>query len=232
MDCYRRRRRYPKSNVGIKCVSVTKTKSSSSSRARQKRRTSTSRKHHRMKNSFIPSNLYSNDFYPANYFFQNDKVQPKFEFNGSSRGGVNCGPYNTNHRAYNSMINLNTPHSSQLQQHQHQLHHQHRWHLPSSRMLMSRSFYNNRKVSSPHVDFDNVEWEREWRFSVERTWAPLTTSAKLLNGFTRACWFCKFPHFSHLLHGLRELSTYAIWNFMALARLCIQSRAQPSLSSQ
>lgn len=153
MDCYSRQRRYPKSNVGIKCVSVTKkNSSSSSSRERQKRRNSTSRKHQRMKSSFISSNLYSNDFYPANYFFQNDKVHPKFEFNHpTSYGGVYGEAYSGNNH-HRSMINLNTPHSSRLQQqqqsHQLPLYHQQRWQLPSSRVLMSRSFGNSRKVSS------------------------------------------------------------------------------------
>lgn len=189
MDCYKRRRRYPKSNVGLKCVSVTK-KKSSSSRVTKKKRNSSSRKHHRMKSSFIPSNLYSNDFYPANYFFQNDKFHPKFDFNltSNSRGGV----YNSsnNNRNYNSMINLNTPHLNQFQLHRHQMHHQQRSYLPSSRMLMSRPCYeyNNRKVSWSRRDGDKMcNWLNQIKDRVEEiSWYYKTRNQK--DWSAQNCW--------------------------------------------
>lgn len=124
MECYKRKRRYPKSNVGMKkCV----TKNKSKSRVKKKRKSSSSSRKPRMKSSFISSNLYSNDFYPANYFFQEDKINSNF-VDSYNYGGV----YPT--RTHNSaLINSNTPHSVR------------RHYLPSSSVL-SRQFYN-RKVS-------------------------------------------------------------------------------------
>lgn len=125
MECYKRKRRYPKSNVGSKkCV-----KSKSKSRVKKKRKSSSSHKL-RMKNSFISSNLYTNDFYPANYFFQNDKINSNFNipYINNNHEGVRTHHYNS------TLINSNTPHLR-------------RRYLPSSHVL-SRQFYNNnRKVS-------------------------------------------------------------------------------------
>lgn len=89
VTCYRRPK-YPKINVATK--SSVKKKSSG-----KKRKKSTSHRH-RSKSSYVSSSLFSKNFYPANYFFQDD---PRNRF-VDTRVGVND--------QNGFLITRNTPH--------------------------------------------------------------------------------------------------------------------------
>ena len=104
VTCYRRQK-YPKVNVATK--KSVKKKSS----GMKKRKRSSSSHRHRVKNSYVSSNLYSKNFYPANYFFQED---PKVRY-FNTRVGVN------DQNGY--LITRNTPHPTHTRR------------LPSSRTL-------------------------------------------------------------------------------------------------
>lgn len=93
VTCYRRQK-YPKINVATK-KSVKKNSSG------KKKRKSSSNHRRRVKNSYVSSNLYSKNFYPANYFFQDDSKICFF----NPQVGVN------DRNGY--LITRNTPHSTQ-----------------------------------------------------------------------------------------------------------------------
>lgn len=78
VTCYRRQK-YPKVNVASK--KSVKKKSS----GKKKRKSSSSHRSRRVKNSYVSSNLYTRNFYPANYFFQDE---PKIRYS-NTRVGVN-----------------------------------------------------------------------------------------------------------------------------------------------
>lgn len=86
------RKKKPKVNVSIK-RSVNK-------KTNRKKRKSVSNHRNRLKSSYVSSNLYTRNFYPANYFFQDESKSI-----GSNREGV----YNRN----GIMITRNTPQFSQ-----------------------------------------------------------------------------------------------------------------------
>lgn len=102
--CYRRQK-YPKVNVATR--KSVKKKSSG-----KKKRRKSSNHRHRVKNSYVSSNLFSQNFYPANYFFQ-DEPKPRQQVLDTRVGVIGRSGY---------LINRNTPHI-------------HRRLLPSSRML-------------------------------------------------------------------------------------------------
>lgn len=104
VTCYRRQK-HPKVNVATK--KSVKKKSSGT-----KKRKKSSKHRHRMKSSYISSNLFSKNFYPANYFFQDEPKTRLFD----NRVGVN------DQNGY--LITRNTPHLAQP-----------RRALPSSRTL-------------------------------------------------------------------------------------------------
>lgn len=103
VTCYRRQK-HPKLNVA--------TKKSVKKKSSGKKRKKPSSHRHRVKNSYVSSNLFSKNFYPANYFFQDD---PKNRFR-DARVGVND--------QNGFLITRNTPHLAQQ-----------RRVLPSSRAL-------------------------------------------------------------------------------------------------
>lgn len=103
--CYRKKK-YPKVNVAVKRSAI---KNSSGSKKKRKK---SSNQRRRVKNSYVSSNLVSKNFYPANYFFQDDPKTRHFD----TRVGVN--------EPNGYLITRNTPHSSQT-----------RRVLPSSRSL-------------------------------------------------------------------------------------------------
>lgn len=115
VTCYRKKK-YPKVNVAAK--KSVKQKSSGTKAKRKK----SSNQRHRVKNSYVSSNLFSKNFYPANYFFQDDPKSHHFD----ARVGVN------DPNRY--LITRNTPHSTQT-----------RRFLPSSRTLSQQYL---RKVGS------------------------------------------------------------------------------------
>lgn len=118
--CYRRQK-YPKVNVATK-------KSAKKKSSGNKKRRKSSNHRHRVKNSYVSSNLFSKNFYPANYFFQDELPKlrhvPDTRHVPDSRVGV------IDRNGY--LINRITPHATQ-----------HRRHLPSSRALT----YHQWKVS-------------------------------------------------------------------------------------
>ena len=86
------RKKKPKVNVSVR-RSVNK-------KTNRKKRKNVSSHRNRLKSSYVSSNLYSRNFYPANYFFQDESKSF-----GSNREGVN----NRN----GIMITRNTPQFSQ-----------------------------------------------------------------------------------------------------------------------
>jgi hypothetical protein len=96
VTCYKRQK-YPKVNVAAK-KSV---KKSNGKKKRKKSSSTSSHRHHRTKNTYVSSNLFSKNFYPANYFFQDD---PKIRV-VDSRVGVND--------RNGFLITRNTPHLTQ-----------------------------------------------------------------------------------------------------------------------
>lgn len=116
VTCYRR----PKVNVATK-------KSVKSKSGQKKKRKKSSTHRHRVKNSYVSSNLFSKNFYPANYFFQDD---PKLRFS-DSRVGVND--------QNGFLITRNTPHLVQS-----------RRALPSSRALSQQYLWKVGSLPSHH----------------------------------------------------------------------------------
>lgn len=106
VTCYRRRK-HPKINV------ASKTSDRKKSSGKKKRKKSSTHRHHRVKNSYVGSSIFSKNFYPANYFFQDEPKSRVFD----TRVGVNE-PQN------GFLITRNTPHLAQQQRV-----------LPSSRAL-------------------------------------------------------------------------------------------------
>lgn len=130
VTCYRRQK-YPKINVATK--KSVKKKSSG-----KKKRKRSSNHRHRGKNSYISSNLYSKNFYPANYFFQDDPKSRYF----NTRVGV--------YDQYGYLITRNTPHLTHTRR------------LPPSSRTLSHAQHHLWKVgnhltflSSSFIKFDN-----------------------------------------------------------------------------
>lgn len=126
VTCYRKSK-YPKVNV----VSKKGAKKKSSSGKKKRKKSSTHR--HRGKSSYVSSNLFSRNFYPANYFFQDDRTfaEPRVGVNDQS----------------GFLITRNTPHLAQP-----------RRVLPSSRVLSqqhswkvglccARAFASNHRIN-------------------------------------------------------------------------------------
>ena len=105
VTCYRRQK-YPKLNVASKNADKKK-----SSGKKKRKKSSSHHRQHRVKSSYIPSD-FSQNFYPANYFFQDDQKIQIYD----TRVGVN------DRNGY--LITRNTP----------QPHHSRRF-LPSSQSL-------------------------------------------------------------------------------------------------
>lgn len=96
VTCYRTSK-YPKANVATKKSVKKKT-----SVGKKKRKKSPSTHRHRVKTSYVSSNLFSKNFYPANYFFQDD---PRSRLFAEPRVGVND--------QNGFVITRNTPHLAQ-----------------------------------------------------------------------------------------------------------------------
>ena len=133
MTCYRQQKN-PKVNVASK--KSVKKKSSGT-----KKRKKSSNHRHRVKNSYVASNLFSKNFYPANYFFQDEPKNQLFD----TRVGVN--------NQSGLQITKNTPHLAQS-----------RRTFPSSRTLSQQYLWkvgSNRSnllitLSDLTLSFDNL----------------------------------------------------------------------------